>query len=396
MTTLTCISCGVEAPAPDSAGTCPVCNDPFAVLDVQYDMACVQANMTSQTLKQRPMNHWRYAELLPVHPDKTAFTWPVGMTPIINAPRLANKLGAGSLMLKDDGRNPTASFKDRASSIAVLHALQQGATHIACASTGNAASSLAGFAAIAGLNATIFIPYRAPKPKVAQLMIYGANVMRVQGTYAQAYDLCTAQCAEHGWYNRNCAINPYLVEGKKTCGLEIAEQTASNPPDWVAVAVGDGCSIAGVCKGLTQMHELGLLEKLPRVLGVQAQGVCPIAQAFETSTLNTKGHTGTLADSIDVPVPRNWKKAVACVAKTQGDFVCVSDDQITTAMKQTATLAGVFAEPAAAAAVAGVGQAVAQGIIDPASSVLAVITGNGLKDIDRVIKITGQPNDINP
>jgi len=368
---LACVVCGTEAAAPRSAGTCQACGDAFAVLDVRYDMERVRKTLTRESLASRPMSHWRYSELLPIEPDDSAFAWPIGMTPIVEAARLASWAGVGRLRLKDDGRNPTGSFKDRASSVGVLHALQGGAERIACASTGNAASSLAGFAAMAGMPATIFVPERAPEPKVAQLLIFGADVRRVRGSYAQAYELCSAQCGEHGWYNRNCAINPYLVEGKKTCGLEIAEQTAGDVPEWVVVSVGDGCTIASIAKGLAQMHELGFIDRVPRVLGVQAAGVDPIARAFETGGLPTGESGTTAADSIDVPVPRNWRKAVAGVRATGGAFARVTDEQIMDAMRSTGSLAGVFAEPAAAAAVAGVKQAAAEGIFESGADALA-------------------------
>ncbi|MFQ5423908.1 MAG: threonine synthase [Phycisphaerae bacterium] len=366
------------------------------MLEIEFDLVKVARSMTAEALEHRPRTHWRYHELLPIEPDEEAFGWPVGWTPIIEAPRLAEWAGCGRLRLKDDGRNPTSSFKDRASSIGVLDARRKGAERIACASTGNAASSLAGYAAMAGLPATIFVPERAPEPKVAQLLIYGAEVRRVRGTYAQAYDLCTAECERHGWYNRNCAINPYLVEGKKTCGLEIAEQTAGREPDWVAVSVGDGCTVAGIAKGLVEMHKLGFIAKVPRVLGVQATGVDPIARAFETGELPIGFRGATLADSIDVPVPRNWRKAVKGVRATDGTFVRVTDDEITEAMKTTARLGGVFAEPAAAAAVAGVKRAAADGLIDARADVLAVITGNGLKDIKTAMAIAGTATDVDP
>lgn len=391
-----CVVCGRTAPLPRSAGVCPACNDPFATLEVCFDLGRVRASMTPGALASRPLNHWRYAELLPIEPDASAFAWPVGWTPILETPRLAAWAGVQRLRVKDEGRNHTGSFKDRASSVGVLHAMQVGDTTIACASTGNAASSCAGFAAMAGIKATIFVPQRAPKPKVAQLLIFGADVRRVRGTYAQAYDLCNAQCAEHGWHNRNCAINPYLVEGKKTCGLEIAEQTGHDPPDWVVISVGDGCTIAGVCKGLMQMHELGYIGRVPRVLGVQAQGVDPIAVAFETGSLPTDRAGETMADSIDVPVPRNWRKAVDRVRACNGAFVRVNNDEIAGAMKAAGSLAGVFAEPAAAASIAGIKRAIAEGVIDPKQSVLAVSTGSGLKDVDSAIAVVGEPRDVDP
>ena len=397
ITGCTCVVCGGAAPLPRSAGTCPSCNDPFATLEINFDLDRVRASMTPDALASRPFNHWRYAELLPIEPDERAFAWPVGWTPILDSPRLAQWANAKRLRIKDEGRNHTGSFKDRASSVGVLRAMQAGDTTIACASTGNAASSCAGFAAIAGISATIFVPARAPMPKIAQLLIFGADVRRVRGTYAQAYDLCNSECDAHGWHNRNCAINPYLVEGKKTCGLEIAEQISSDLPDWIAISVGDGCTIAGVAKGLTQMHELGFIDRVPRILGVQAEGVDPIAIAFEQGgNLPMDRTADTMADSIDVPVPRNWRKAVNRVRDCNGAFVRVTNDEIAQAMQAAGAKAGVFCEPAAAASIAGVKRAIAEGIIEPTSSILAVSTGSGLKDVDSAIAVAGEPNEVDP
>jgi threonine synthase len=397
---LRCVVCGQEAPAPVSAGTCRRCDDPSAVLELVFDLESAARSLTVEALAKRPRNLWRYAELLPVEPDEVSVRWPVGWTPLVDAPRVAEWAGIGDLRLKDDSRNPTASFKDRASSVGVVHALAQGATHIACASTGNAASSLAGFAAMAGLPATIFVPRTAPEPKLAQLLVHGADVRRVRGTYAQAYDLCSAECEEHDWYNRNCAINPYLVEGKKTCGLELAEQTMQRPLDWVAVSVGDGCTIAGVGRGLQEMAALGFIERVPRLLGVQAAGVHPIQAAFETGELPAPGAAATsgatMADSIDVPVPRNWRKACQRVRETGGTFCSVDDEEIGAAMQALGTRAGVFAEPAAACAVAGVRRAVLDGVIAPGEAVAAVITGSGLKDIRGAMAVVGQPTEVEP
>ena len=313
-----CVVCGREASAPVSAGTCPHCADPFAVLEVVFDMDRVSASLTREALAGRPMNHWRYRELLVVEPDERATAWPVGWTPIVDAPRLAAWAGVGRLGLKDEGRNPTASMKDRASSVGVVHAMAGGAGHVACASTGNAASSLAGYAAMAGIKATIFVPERAPRPKITQLLIYGADVRRVRGTYAQAYELCNRACAAHGWYNRNCAINPYLIEGKKTCGLEIAEQTAGDEPDWVAVSVGDGCTIAGIAKGLWEMHRLGFIGRVPCVLGVQAAGVAPIAHAFETGTLPKGESDGEGGGRGEGRGGGRWPTALTCRCRGTG------------------------------------------------------------------------------
>jgi len=317
---------------------------------------------------------------------------------VIDASRLAKDLGLAQLLLKDEGRNPTASFKDRASSVGVAHALQLGAKTIACASTGNAATSLAGHAALAGMPCVIFVPHTAPEPKLAQLLVFGATVIAVQGSYDQAYQLCSQACEKFGWYNRNCAINPVLVEGKKTGGLEIAEQSASfgGVPDWVAVSVGDGCTIAGIWKGLAEMHHLGVIDRLPRLLGVQAKGVAPIAYALKHGSMPAElQDAGTIADSINVAVPRNWRKAVKALKEAHGIVVSVDDDQILDAMR-TGGRHGVYAEPAAAAALAGVKAATADGTLAKGGRVLAMITGSGLKDTRAAIRAGGEPIRIEP
>jgi threonine synthase len=376
---------------------CPHCGPMDGILDIGYDLSRVKRAWDERPLAGREMNHWRYAELLPLEPAAVRHDWWVGMTPVVNSERLARHFGLSQILLKDEGRNPTGSFKDRSSSVGVAHALQVGAETIACASTGNAASSLAGHAALAGLPAVIFVPETAPEPKVSQLQVFGAQVFAVRSSYDAAYDLCTKACREFGWYNRNCAINPVLVEGKKTAGLEIAEQSSDfgGVPDWVAVSVGDGCTIAGIWKGLVQMRELGMIDRLPRLLGVQAEQVDPLVYATEHDALPKQINGKTIADSIDVHAPRNWRKAIHAVQESDGTFVTASDEAILDAMRLAGRY-GVFAEPAAAAALAGVVGAMDGKIIGPNERVLVMITGSGLKDTRSAIRAGGTPTGIEP
>lgn len=392
---LICVQCGT-AYAEGAAMTCSKCGPDEGILDVQFDLPRAAKTLTRHALATRPRSHWRYRELLPLNGDPPAGLATIGWTPLIDAPRLAAAVGVGRLRLKDDGRNASGSFKDRPSSVGVARATEEKATAIACASTGNAASSLAHAAAAAGMRAYIFVPKSCPEGKLAQLLAYGATVFKVLGTYAQAYDLCSQSCAKFGWYNRNCAINPYLVEGKKTGGLELAEQCADDPPDWVAASVGDGCSIAGMHKGLMEMKAVGVIGWQARMLGVQATGVAPIAAAMKTGHLDRAGSGTTYADSINCPVPRNWRKAVNAVRESNGAYVEVADEQIMEAVRLTGRLSGVFAEPAAAAAVAGVAEARKRGLLNAKSSVVAMITGNGLKDTAGAQRAVGAPNEIPP
>ena len=392
---LRCVICGTMH-STRVPYTCPGCGI-TGILDVQYDYAAIARRLTRGRLAKRSEDpHWRYRELLPIRKNAVLPHLSVGWTPVTLAPSLARHLGLRTFYLKDDGRNPTGSLKDRASAIAVVKAREKGQKIIACASTGNAASSLAGMAASLALRSVIFVPERAPEPKVTQLLIFGATVLRVRGSYEEAFQLCQRACERWGWYNRNCAINPYLVEGKKTVGLEICEQLDWKVPDWVAVSVGDGCTIAGVWKAFHEMRTLGLIERTPRMLGVQAAGAAPVTTAFQTGEPLKPIEPQSIADSIAVGVPRNWKKAVLAIQSSGGTMINVQDEEILEAMRYTGRLTGIFAEPAAATAVAGVRRAVEEGVIERKAHVLAVITGNGLKDIGSAQSAVTRPFDIAP
>jgi threonine synthase len=376
-------------------GHCPRCG-PEGVLEIGFDLPRVRRQLNARALAKRPRNIWRYRELLPVPPGARVPPLAPGWTPILESPRLAAWASVRALRVKDESRNPTGSFKDRASAIGVTRALAKRARVVACASTGNAASSLAGMAASVGLQCVIFVPEFAPEPKLAQLLVFGARVLRVRAGYDETWELCQRACERHGFYNRNAAVNPSLVEGKKTCGLEIAEQCAAEPPDWVAVSVGDGCTIAGIAKGLREMHALGVIPRVPRLLGVQAAGARPIVDAFRADSDVAPTTADTRADSICVGHPRNWRKALRGVRESDGAFVAVSDDAITEALRESGRRAGVFGEPAGVASIAGVRQAVAEGIISRRASVLAVMTGSGLKDVKAALRAAGAPVDVPP
>jgi threonine synthase len=394
VTGLRCFVCN-ELQKNGNVHTCPKCGIQ-GILDVQYNYDTAATILTPATLADRSYNHWRYRELLPIAPDAALPHLHVGWTPVYDVPGLADAVGIDRLFLKDDGRNPTNSFKDRASSVGVLKALEFGFKTIACASTGNAASSLAGLSAAVGLMSVIFVPQRAPEPKVTQLLIFGATVVRVTGTYEQAFDLSREACKRFGWYDRNSGTNPFLVEGKKTAGLEIAEQFGSALPDWVVVSVGDGCTIGGIGKGLREMQRLGFITRVPRLLGVQAEGARPLLDSFLSGRDLVPSSPDTIADSIAVGTPRNWRRAIQQIKASRGDMIAVSDEEILEAMRLTAQLGGVFGEPAGVAGVAGLKKAIAQGVVKHNESAVVVITGNGLKDIQSAKQAVGRALDIEP
>ena len=388
-----CTRCGAEYEALPTITTCK-CG---GILDIQYSYSAIRDHFSPADLEQ---NHdysmWRYRPFLPVEEDSPAPPLRVGWSPLYKADRLSKVLGLKTLYIKDDGQNPTASLKDRASAMAVVKAREAGADTIACSSTGNAASSLAGNAAAAGLSTYIFVPSRAPKGKVAQLMIFGATVISVDGSYEDTFALSKAAIDRWGWYNRNAAINPYLSEGKKTVSFELMEQLGWQVPDYVALSVGDGCTIAGVWKGLKDLYETGFIDRLPRLISVQAEGCCPLNRALQTGESWSPMEENTLADSIAVGVPRNADKALNAVRESNGIAVNVSDEEILAAMRLLGRTQGVFGEPAGVTGTAGVKKALELGLIDPDSTVVSIVTGNGLKDVANGIRAAGEPMLVRP
>ena len=386
LTVFRCISCHRDYRPDEVLYVCPTCGPRRGNLEVRYDLEAVRGKLTRESLANDATPAiWRYLPILPV---SQRFIQPlqVGWTPLYGFERIARDYGVKQLYVKDDGKNPTASYKDRASAVVVLKAQEMGTETITCASTGNAASSMAGYAAATPLNSVIFVPASAPEAKITQLLIYGARVFGVEGSYDEAFDLCTQAAETFGWYNRSAGMNPYLVEGKKTGAWEIAEQLNWDVPDVVLVAVGDGSVISGVVKGFFEMQKLGLTERLPKVIGVQAEGAAPLAAAFKHSTadqvvLEDLENAHTIADSIEVGFARDGVKAIQYLKKADGDFVVVSDADILEAIKTMARRTGVFGEPAGAAAFAGFVKLCQQGKLGANDRVAAIVSGNGLKDI---------------
>jgi threonine synthase len=393
---LRCMICGSEYNPREVPYTCPSCG-PEGILDVIYDYGQIARRMTKKTLAaDGELSIWRYLDLLPVQREVQRSPLQVGWTPLYRARELGEELGCPHLYIKDDGRNPTASFKDRASAVAVAKALEGHHRVIACASTGNAASSLSGIAASVGLHSIIFVPQNAPQAKVAQLLIYGAQVFSIRGDYDQAFDLCLEATEKFGWYSRNTAYNPYLSEGKKTAALEICEQLGWRAPDSVFVSVGDGCVIGGLWKGFHDLLQLGFIEKMPRLVGVQAEGCQPVKRAWETGQPVQRALPRTIADSIAVGQPRDALKALRAVRESAGFMVAVDDEHIIEAMGSLARKTGVFGEPAGVAGFAGLLRALSQGQVQDDERVVVVVTGNGLKDVEGAMRAAPKPVAIEP
>jgi len=406
MTGLRCMRCGAfyTPDVPDGPCACrPNSGSDVGTLDAEWDYARLRAEIDpGRIAADGDPSIGRFWPLLPIMRRSSLPPLPVGPTPLYHAQRLGGSVGMPRVYVKDDGRTPSASFKDRASAIAVARATELGAPIVAAASTGNAAAALAAQAAAVGMRTIIFVPKTAPAAKIAQLLTFGSTVLAVEGSYDDAFDLCMEACRTFGWYNRNTGYNPYMTEGKKSVSFEIALQlgalratepkgsTPASPfvaPDAVFVSVGDGCIIGGVHKGFHDLVQLGWIEKMPHIYGVQSTLSAALATAWrEGRELPEPVRATTRADSISVDAPRDPLKALRAVRASNGSFVTVEDEAILHAILPLARLGGVFAEPAGATAWAGALQALCDGMIGAGETVVVINTGNGLKDVPAAMQ----------
>ena len=379
------------------------CSKDGGNLDVVLDYDSIKSKYKPEDILSRTdPSLWRFLPLLPVQepPGEATPLHVAGGTPIFQLLRLAEKLGLQNLWLKDESRNPTASFKDRASAIVVARAQEIQAEVVVTASTGNAGAALAGMSAAVGQKAIIFAPKSAPQAKVAQLLVFGAKVILVDGTYDEAFDLTVKAANEFGWYCRNTGYNPFTAEGKKTAALEIWEWWESTHAKWHAevgadvdhapltifVSVGDGNIISGIHKGFKDLYQLGWLPRIPRIIGVQAEGSAAISNAFHGNTETIIPVSAkTIADSISVDLPRDGVRAVRAAKETDGTYVNVSDEEILKAIAELGRI-GVFAEPAGATAYAGLVKGAGSGVVGSEDPILVLNTGSGLKDVRAALQ----------
>ena len=404
---LKCSLCGAVYAPDEVRYVCPKHGD-VGLLDVLYDYEKIKSQVTPADIsKSTNCSIWRYWDLLPINNRSAVPPLRVGWTPLYSAKRLGKELMLDNLWLKDDGLNPTGSFKDRASTVVVAKAKELGVEVITAASSGNAGAALAGLSASGHVPAVVFVPHTAPEAKVAQLLIYGARVFLVKGTYDQAFELSLAASKEFGWYSRNTGYNPYTVEGKKTASFEICEQLALTnsdgsssgwrAPDRIFVAVGDGNIITGIWKGLRDLQVLGWIAKMPKLMGIQAEGAAACYNAWKQGTDTiTQVEAHTISDSISVGLPRDGTRAVRAVRETQGAYLTVSDDEVLEAMRKLAREEGVFAEPAGATGYAGLAKAVRENLVGLDEDIVVVVTGNGLKDIHAAVQAAGKASVIEP
>jgi threonine synthase len=393
-TGLKCRECGTAYPA-EARYSCEFC---FGPLEVAYDLAAAQGVVTRASIEAGPNSIWRYGALLP-DPGDEPVDLGAGWTPLRRATRLADVLGVKELWLKDDTRNPTGSFKDRVVSVALSSARRLGFTTAACASTGNLATSVAAHAAFIGWPSVTIIPSDLEKSKIAMTAIFGGTVLGVEGNYDDVNRLCVELVAEHpDWAFANVNLRPYYAEGSKTLAFEICEQLGWTTPDQVVVPLASGSQFTKVAKGFRQFIELGLVEGAEPVLfGAQATGCSPIATAFaEGADVVTPQRPHTIARSLAIGNPADGPYVLDEVRAHGGDIGSVSDEEILECIGLLAQTEGVFAETAGGVTIASLRQMVRRGTIDPNKSIVAIISGHGLKTLDAIVDTATVTSTITP
>lgn len=393
-----CIDCGREYSTFGILYLCPWCSTgnsntapPKGVLRILYDYQKIRKSITGFT----DLKNNSFVSLLPIASVGSLPPLRVGNTPLYPVTELDGSRLPFSLRLKDDSQNPTFSFKDRASALVSAFAKEKKLGIIVAASTGNAGSSLAGICASQKQKAVIIVPEKAPLAKLTQIIMYGATLIPVKGTYDEAFELSVKATEEFGWYNRNTAFNPLTIEGKKTVSFELFEQMGSLVPDRIFISAGDGVIVSGVYKGFEDLLGLNLIDRMPVIVVIQSEKSDNLVRNIGKKDF-TVIPSATIADSISVDIPRNFYMAQHFIQKYNGETLTVSDDEILKASKNLSGNTGLFAEPAAATAFAGLLSYMKQGLIPPGTSNVVLLTGSGLKDLKAVSPLVNMPASIDP
>lgn len=393
-----CTNCNTQFSESEVTYLCPDCNKsnsailpPKGVLKTIYNyQKLLKEGISFSKLKQN-----NFLDLLPINSLESLPNLKIGNTPLYSIKEINDSKLTFNLFLKDDSQNPTYSFKDRASSIVSAHAKEKGFNTIVAASTGNAGSSLAGICAAQNQKAIILVPELAPIAKLTQILMYGATIIPVKGTYDDAFDLSIKATEEFGWYNRNTAFNPLTIEGKKSVAFELFEQMNFIVPDRIFVPVGDGVIISGVYKGFEDLLKLQIINHMPTIVAVQAEKSNNLVRNIAAKIFTIEKST-TIADSISVDIPRNFYMAKQYLDKYEGEHISVSDEKIIEASQILSKNTGLFAEPASAAAFAGLLRYKEENKLSDNSNNIVLLTGSGLKDLKAVSSFLKMPKPINP
>jgi threonine synthase len=389
-----CINCKTTYGIDEIVYFCKKCGD---ILEIKFDLKELAETLNGSNWKTKPLSVWRYRDFMPIHEATKLVTLSEGGTGLHSSLRLGEEIGLKNLYVKNEGENPTGSFKDRGMTVGVTKAVELGARHVVCASTGNTSASLAAYAARAGLKCTVLIPSgKIAYGKLSQAMIHGAKVLQVRGNFDQALEFVLKLAEKHKDIYVLNSINPFRVEGQKSLGYEICEQLNNDAPDRIIIPVGNAGNISAVWKGLTEFHKLGFIKKLPKMTGIQAAGSAPIAQAIKTNSdkIIPVKKPETVATAIRIGAPVSWKKAVNAIRESHGTAETVTDEEILDAQKMLARVEGIFVEPASASSIAGLKKLVKTGGICKDEKVVCITTGHGLKDPDTAIKQSEKPIEV--
>ena len=383
---LECINCGSRYGSEEAVYACSKCRD---LLDIRYDYGEILETFEEGVWPDRPLNVWRYRELLPIRDYFRVVSLQEGGTSLQDCKRLGKELKLNNVHVKNEGENPTGSFKDRGMTVGVSKALELESKVVACASTGNTSASLAAYAAKAGIKAIVFIPSgKIALGKLTQAIVHGAKIIQVKGSFDDALKNVLGFTASHKEVYLLNSINPYRIEGQKTLAYEVYNQLGNRIPDTVILPVGNAGNISALWKGFIDLKNLGLTTELPRMIGIQAEGASPLTAAFKSGEreIRPMSHPETVATAIRIGSPVSWKKALKAVYDSKGLMEAVTDEEILEAQRKLARLEGLFIEPASAASIAGLKKLVELGSIDKGEEVVCVATGHGLKDPDIIVK----------
>jgi len=389
-----CIACGEKYGADEIVYSCKRCGD---LLEVKYDYDLLEAKLKKSDWQSLPLSVWRYKDFMPIRDPSKIVSLNEGGTGLHSCQRLVNILGVKHLYVKNEGENPTGSFKDRGMSVGITKAVELNTKTVICASTGNTSASLAAYAAKAGLQCIALIPSgKIAYGKLAQAMIYGAKVVQIRGNFDHALKMVLELSEKHREIYLLNSINPYRLEGQKSLAYEICDQLNREPPDRVVLPVGNAGNISAIWKGFTEFHKLCLIDKLPKMTGIQAEGAAPIARAIKNGKdkIVPIDKPETIATAIRIGAPISWKKAMRAIRESGGTAETVTDKEILEAQKMLARSEGLFVEPASASSIAGLKKLFEAGKIDKDEIVVCVTTGHGLKDPDTAIKISEKPSEV--
>ncbi|MDR2700086.1 MAG: threonine synthase [Nitrososphaerota archaeon] len=389
-----CINCHEKYGIDEIVYFCKKCGD---ILEIKINMEKIVETVKNKNYMKTTLSVWRYREFMPIHETTNVVTLNEGGTGLHRSERLGEALGLTDLWIKNEGENPTGSFKDRGMTVGVTKAVELGARHVICASTGNTSASLAAYAARAGIRCTVLIPSgKIAYGKLSQAMIHGAKVLQVRGNFDESLEFVLKLAEKHRSIYLLNSINPFRIEGQKSLGYEICEQLEHNAPDRLIVPVGNAGNISAIWKGFSEFYKLGLITKLPKMTGIQAVGSAPIAKAIKSHSnkIVPVAEPETVATAIRIGAPVSWKKAINAVNESHGTAETVTDEEILDTQKLLAQVEGIFVEPASASSIAGLKKLVRNGVINKNERIVCVTTGHGLKDPDTAVKMCEKPIEV--